>query len=377
MKAPIYLDYAAATPLDPAVFKAMLPYFSEKFYNPSSIYEPARQVKREINTARENVARIIGAKPTEIIFTAGATESINLAFSGFKKIAHSEIEHDAIYSSASGRALFLPVDENGNVKIDMLTKLITDDVEIISIGLINNEIGTIQNLKDISSIVADIRKKRSPDSPHLWLHTDASQAPGIVDINVGRIGVDMMTLNGSKIYGPKQTAILWARSEVNLSPIIYGGGQERALRSGTENVGGIIGFSKALELSEKYRHKEVKRFYEFREFAKKTLQKSFPNCVISGHSKYIASHILHVSFPGVDAERLVFACEAKGVLIATGAACAANQMKSSHVLKAIGLSESEARGSIRLSFGRTLDKQSLEKALDIIIDSVKSEKKYG
>ena len=377
MKTPIYLDYAAATPLDPEVFRVMLPYFSEKFYNPSSIYEPARQVKREISTARENISRIIGVKPTEITFTAGATESINLAFSGFKKIAHGEIEHDAVISAASGRSVILPVDKNGNLKIETLSKLITDDVEIVSIGLINNEIGTIQNLKDISNIISDIRKKRPPNSPDLWLHTDASQAPGIVDINVGRIGVDMMTLNGAKIYGPKQTAILWARSEVNLSPIIYGGGQERALRSGTENVSGVIGFSKALELSEKHRHAEAKGFYKFREFAKKTLQKYFPDCIISGHPKHVASHILHVSFPGVDAERLVFACEAKGVLIATGAACAASQMKSSHVLNAIGLNESEMRGSIRLSFGRMLNQSSLEEALNIIIDNVKSEKKYG
>lgn len=376
MKTPIYLDYAAATPLDPEVLRVMSPYFSDKFYNPSSIYEPARQVKREINTARENVARIISAKPTEVTFTAGATESINLAFSGFKKIAHSEIEHDAVISAAAGRSVILPVDKNGNLKIEQLSKFITDDVEIVSVGIVNNEIGTIQNLKDISNIIADIRKKRPPKSSNLWLHTDASQAPGIVDINVGRIGIDMMTLNGAKIYGPKQTAILWARSEINLSPIIYGGGQERSLRSGTENVSGIIGFSKALELSEKRRHSEAKRFHEFREFAKKTLQKQFPDCIISGHPKHVASHILHVSFPELDAERLVFACETKGVLIATGAACAASQMKSSHVLSAIGLDKSEVRGSIRLSFGRMLNQESLEEALDIIIDSVKNEKKY-
>jgi cysteine desulfurase len=368
----IYLDYAAATPLDPEVKRVMEPYFCSAFYNPSSPYEPARQVKRDISQAREAIARLIGAKPTEIIFTAGATESINLAFHRFNNIAYSAIEHPSVRAAAGDKAAILPVDRYGRLSLLQLAQSITDDVELVSVGLVNNEIGTIQNLKSIAQLIAEKRKKRTNQRP-LWLHTDASQAPGMVEVNVQRLGVDMMTLNSAKIYGPKQMGLLWVRTGIELSPLILGGGQEQGVRAGTENAAAIIGFSRALELAEKRRKSECARLKSLRDIAKHRFIEAFPDCVISGHPKHVASHILHVSFPGLDAERVVFALEMRGILVATGAACAANRKQDSYVLDALNVEKQFKQGSLRLSFGRETTKENLERAVTAIIQVIKKE----
>ena len=376
----IYLDYAAATPLDSRVLEAMLPYFADDFYNPSSPYEPARKVRRDIDAAREKIAHILGARPSEIIFTAGATESINLAFAQTVRKENSSIvsavEHDAVLRTAQqGHYCIAPVTEKGTVKLDDLEAMITDTTQIISIGLVNNEVGTIQSLPKVATIIEKIRQSRLEVDNHtpLYLHTDASQAAGMLDIHTARLGVDLLTLNAAKVYGPKQVGLLWVRAGIRLSPLLCGGGQEQGLRSGTENVAGIIGFAKALEIAEGQRKQEVARLGKLRDLMQSRLCAEFKQCIIAGNQKHRVAHILHISFPGLDAERLLFALESRGVYVATGAACAASKQESSHVLRAIGMNEEEMRGSLRLSVGRYTTEEEVDRGISQIIEVVQKE----
>lgn len=372
----IYLDYAATTPLDERVLAAMQPYFSEKFYNPSAAYQPAREVRQDIEAARSNIAQILGAKPTEVIFTAGATESINLAFSIGGHVVTSSIEHHAVLKMA---AQFdhstIGVSEEGRINPGELQSAIRDDTKLVSIILVNNEIGTIQSLRHVAQLIENIRDKRIKDGNKtpLFLHTDASQAAGILDLNVARLGVDMMTLNGGKIYGPKQTGILYARSCVDLQPIIRGGGQERGLRSGTENVSGIIGLTRALQIADKTRKTETDRLSSLRQQLVDLLQSAFADILVIGDPKHHAPHILSVAWPGLDAERALFQLETKNILVALGSACAANKDARSHVLTALGLAPDIIDGTLRFSFGRQTTSELVAKAGKIIVEVVKQE----
>jgi cysteine desulfurase len=249
---------------------------------------------------------------------------------------------------------FVAVDGRGRVDPVAIAKAIRPETQLVSVALANNEIGTIQPLRDIAAIVAKERQARRANGSMvpIYLHTDASQGLGFLDIHVARLGVDMMTINAGKVYGPKQVGALWVASHVQLSPVISGGGQERGLRSGTENVAGVIGFAEALRLAEKKRKGEVERLQTVRNDLQQALTRVFPQAIVSGHQKHRLPNFLHISFPGIDAERVLFSLEAQGVLVATGSACAANKGTRSHVLEAIGLSAEEADGSIRMSLGR-------------------------
>jgi cysteine desulfurase len=267
------------------------------------------------------------------------------------------------------------VDNRGIVNLESLQAAITPETQLVSIALANNEIGTIQSLRDIAELIkkeCDARLMRGDTTP-LYMHTDASQGAGQLDINVGRLGVDLLTLNAGKVYGPKQVGLLWAASHVRLTPLIVGGGQERGIRSGTENVAGTIGFAVALSRANEHRKFEADRLASLRDGLQKQLMDAFPQAVLSGHERHrLASH-LHISFPGVDAERMVFALESRGVLIATGSACAANKGTRSHVLTAIGLSPEIADGSLRVTLGRLSTKENTQKAADIIIEELQRE----
>ncbi len=375
----IYLDYAAATPIDDVVFSAMQPYFQENFYNPSAPYQPAREVRASIESARSTVARCIGAKPTDIIFTAGATESINLALTIPGHAITCSTEHPAVLQNLLHRSSddlsIIDVDSSGRVDIEAIRGAICERTTLITIALVQNETGTIQDIKALSDYVKNERLKRAKtgNSHPLFLHTDASQAAGIVDINIARLGVDMMTLNGGKIYGPKQTGILYASHSVPLVPIVIGGGQENGLRSGTENVAGIIGFAKALELAESRRKKESKKLHDIRSYVVDILRDQHHDIEIISPKKHSTPNILSISWPGLDAERLLFALEEKGVLVATGSACAANKASRSHVLKALGLPNDVIDGSLRLSFGRATTETEITQAVKIISMVVKKE----
>jgi cysteine desulfurase len=374
----IYLDHAAATPLDARVLTAMQPYFSDLFYNPSSSYMQALAVRRDYEAAKQSIAATIGAKSDELVMTAGATESINLAVSSIGgHIVTANSEHHAVLAAAEHYDhTIIAVDRQGNVSSESVKAALRPDTRLVSIALANNEIGTIQSLRDIATVVDAEREDRLSrgDMTPIYFHSDASQGAGQLAIHVARLGLDLLTLNAGKIYGPKQVGLLWAASYVRLQPHIVGGGQERGLRSGTENVPGVIGFAKAMELAEKRRKAESERLRGLRDTLQMKLVNAFPDTVISGNEKHRLSSHLHISFPGLDAERLVFALEARGVLVATGSACAANKGTRSHVLTAIGLAPEIADGSLRLSLGHLSTEENTTAAAQIIAEEVTRER---
>ena len=375
----IYLDHAAATPIDEKVLSAMQPYYVEKFYNPSSPYTQAIEVRKDYEEAKQVIASLIGAKSNNIIITAGATESINLAFNGITgSLITTAIEHQAVLACAKNlNHSFTPIDKHGLVLVDKLKNLIKDDTQLVSIGLANNEIGTIQPIREIAEIIKKERQTRlmkGNDNP-IYLHSDASQGFNLLDVNVSRLGVDMLTLNAGKVYGPKQVGLLWSNSQVKIVPQIIGGGQEGGFRSGTENVAGVIGFVKALEIASKHRQFETKRLLDLKNYLKDLLLSEFPDAIISGHPKHQLANFLHISFPELDGERLIFLLEDKGVLVSTGSACAANKGTGSHVLEAIGLTSKVSNGSLRLTLGRLSNAKNIKLAGSIIVKTVKNEYK--
>lgn len=374
----LYLDHAAATPLDERVLRHMQEYFSDKFYNPSSPYAPAIEVRHDYEAAKQTLAAAIGAKADELVMTAGATESINLAFNSIKgHIVTANIEHHAVLAAAQQYDhTIITSDERGFIAADVVRAAIRPSTRLVSIALANNELGTIQPLRDIAMVIRKERERRlaAGEVTPIYLHSDASQGAGQLDIHMARLGVDLLTLNAGKIYGPKQVGLLWAANEVRLAPQIVGGGQERGIRSGTENVAGVIGFAKAMELTEKHRKSEAERLRNLRDNLQRTLTTAFNDAVVSGHQKHRLPGHLHISFPGLDAERLVFALEARGVLVATGSACAANKGKRSHVLTAIGLAPEVADGSLRLSLGRLSTEENIAHAAKIICEEIRRER---
>ena len=380
----IYLDHAATTPVSEKVLAAMLPYFSEKFYNPSAPYVQALEVRRDYEDAKHQIAQNIGAKSDEIVITAGATESINLAFSAASKengdeILVGEFEHHAVLNSAKkyGIRKLVKIKKDSVIDLEDLRAKITPKTKIVSVMLANNETGVIQPISKIAEIIREeqMRRLSNGEKTPIYLHSDASQGVGQIDISVARLGVDMLTINAGKIYGPKQTGLLWANREIEFNAQIVGGGQERNLRSGTENVPSVIGFAKAIQLAEKHRKKENERLRKLKELFKKTLSENFSNeemIFLGNPKKQLASHI-SVSFPGIDAERMVFALEMQGVLVATGSACAANKGTRSHTLTAMGLSDSEADGSLRISLGKLSNEENIKRAAEIISKTVQAE----
>lgn len=374
----IFLDHAAATPLAPAVLEAMTPYFSELFYNPSSPYDAAVNVRRNYEAAKYRIAKALGVKSDELIMTAGATESIALAFHGIEgHVVVSVIEHQAVLSAAAPHdATRVPVDHNGRVNSEAIKQAIRPDTELVSIALANGEIGTIQPLRDIASVIKAERQRRfeAGESRPIYFHSDASQGAGLIDVHAPKLGLDLLTINAGKIYGPKQTALLWAAPHVVLKPLIGGGGQERGLRSGTENVAGVVGFATAIERAIGKQKSEAKRLAKLRDMLENELVSVFPDAVVSGHRRHRLPSHLHISFPNVDAERLVFRLESRGVFVATGSACAANKGLRSHVLTGIGLDPVTADGSLRLSLGVLSGEKNTQLAAKIIIEEVTAEK---
>lgn len=373
----IYLDHAAATPLEPKVLAAMQPYFSDDFYNPSSPYAPAIVVRRAYEAAKDSIARAIGAKGDEIVITAGATESINLAFHSIGgHIVTANIEHHAVIEAAKlFEHTFVAADERGMVTPDVVKAAIRPETRLVSVALANNELGTIQPLRDIAEVVRrerDARLKRGDHTP-IYLHSDASQGVGQLDVNVARLGLDLLTLNAAKVYGPKQVGLLWSATHVVLQPQVVGGGQERGIRSGTENVAGTVGFAKALELATEHRRYEADRLAKLRDGLEKKLMSAFPKAVLSGHRKHRLAGHLHISFPNLDAERVLFALESRGVLVATGSACAANKGTRSHVLTAIGLAPNIADGSLRMTLGHLSNEENIQLASTYIVEEVTKE----
>ncbi len=373
----IYLDHAAATPVDKKVLAAMLPFFSDDFYNPSAPYSPAVLTRREYEQAKQRIARTIGAKGDDIVITAGATESINLAFASFDgHIVSANIEHHAVLAAArTHEHTLVPASNKGIVSAEDIRNAITPQTQLVSIALANNELGTIQPLRDIAEVVKNEREARLARGDHtpIYLHSDASQGVGQLDVNVARLGLDLLTLNAAKVYGPKQVGLLWAAPYVKLTASIVGGGQERGLRSGTENVAGTIGFAKAMELASDHRKFEADRLAGLRDAMQLKLTTAFPEAVLSGNLRHRLAGHLHISFPNLDAERVLFSLETRGVLVATGSACAANKGTRSHVLTAIDLAPEVADGSLRITLGHLSNDENTTRAAQIIIEEIQKE----
>ena len=414
----IYLDHAAATPVSAKVLKAMEPYFSRDFFNPSAAYLPAKKVASEYEAAKGIIAHAIGAKAADLVITGGATEANNLAFtvlddqvrglaspsrSGARRslpspwgsratprfanlrtplrrdsdttrtvVLYLETEHDSVRSVAEkygGTAIrVLP---NGLIDLDDLKAKITDETVLISVSLANNELGTIQPMAEIGGIVRDVkidRLKRGVRVP-IYLHSDASQALNLLDINVARLGVDMMTLNAAKVYGPKGVGALYVSHDVQLVPITVGGGQENGLRSGTENVPGVVGFATAISEAKEHISSNRKKYAKW----KQTLLKELRDYELI-NKKHSLDNFIVLCYNGIDAERLIYLLENREVYVATGAACAASKGQKSHVLAAIGLSDAEINGSLRLTLGETNDEKQIHATARIINEVVKAER---
>lgn len=374
-----YLDYAAATPLCAESRHAMERFLSEQFYNPSATYLAARAVKQEVQAARASVAQLIGARPGEIVFTAGGSESDNLAVHGIMrqypgaKILISAVEHDAVrLPGLEYGAVEVVVDERGKLDTAAMCAEIDDEVVLISLMYANNEVGTIQPIKEVAELVRTVRqdRMRREITLPLFLHTDACQAAPYLDLHVDRLGVDMMTVNGGKLYGPKQTGFLYVRAGIAIRPLIFGGGQERSLRSGTENVPGIVGFAAAFVGARKRASSESRRLSGLRKDTVKKLRERLPEIVVHGHPSRHTPHILSFAVPGVDNERLMMTLDEQGFMVATGSACSASSEEASHVLIAMGVNEQLARSTIRLSFGRDTTMETIDAFVEALVTAV-------
>lgn len=368
----IYLDYAAATPVDPDVLAAMLPYYRERFFNPSAPYLAAKQVANELQNARASVAHWFGAKPSEVIFTAGGTEANNLAIRGIMEqypqanLVISAIEHESVMAPARLYAYReANVDANGLVDLADIRRKIDEKTVLISIMYANNEVGTVQPLKEVTALAHAVREERRKkgNSLPLYVHTDACQAPAYLDIHAARLGVDMITINGGKIYGPKQSGALFVRSGLVLKPLVLGGGQELGRRSGTENVAQSVGLARALDRVQQRRKEEVTRLKEVQRYFVQKLAEALPRVRINGSLKKRLPNNIHITVAGTDNERLIVQLEAAGILCAAGSACSASSDEPSHVLRAMGLSESEARSSLRFSMGASTDKAAIDRTV--------------
>jgi cysteine desulfurase len=372
----LYFDYAAATPLDPRVLAAMQPYFFEKFYNPSATYAPAQRVRADLEQARARVAHWLGARPNEIVFTAGSTEANNLAIRGVMqqfpsaKMVVSALEHESVLNTAREFAYVeAGVNAEGIVDVDKLVALIDDKTVLVSVLYASNEIGTVQPIRQLGQALAGVRedrRKRGIKLP-IYLHTDAAQAAGFLDLHVSRLGVDLLTLNAGKIYGPKGSGALFVASNVRLKAQTSGGGQERGLRSGTENVAGAIGLAEALDIAQTSRHEESGRLQDLQSFFFKQIEEHLPEAIINGSRKLRLPNNVHITLPGADNERLSFALAEQGIFCAAGSACSASNDEPSHVLDALGLSVEAAQASLRFTLGRATTRESIQKTVTTLV----------
>ena len=372
----IYLDFAAATPLDSAVQATMAPYFTAKFYNPSATYLAAKSVNKDINEARGKTAHWLGCRPNEITFTAGGTEANNLAINGVMQafptanVLVSAVEHESVLKPAEQhKHKIVTALQDGRIDLNDLKKKIDDKTVLVSVMYANNEIGTVQPLKDIAKIIDEIRIKRARTKNNLpiYFHTDACQAANYLDLHAHRLGVDLMTINGGKIYGPKQSGALFIKTCTKIQPQILGGGQENGLRSGTENVPAIIGLAKALDITQTMRREESNRLKVLQQLFINQLLEKLPGCMINGSITRRLPNNAHVTIPGQDNERLMMALDERGIMCATGSACSASAEEPSHVLEAIGVSKQNAQSSLRFTMGRTTTKNEIIKVVHSLI----------
>jgi len=367
----IYLDYAATTPTHPDVVKAMLPYFTEAFGNPSSIYSYGQEAKGAIEEARVKVAGLISARGEEIVFTSGGTEADNFAIKGVafanerkgNHIITSPIEHHAVTETCSFlkrrgfRITYLPVDGYGMVDPDDVRKAITDKTILISVMRANNEMGTIEPIAEIARIAREAG---------VYFHTDAVQAVGHIPVDVNELGVDLLSMSAHKLYGPKGVGALYIRKGTKLTPFMHGGEQERRRRASTENVPGIVGFGKAAELARQEMSKEAERLTSLRDRLVKGLLERIDHTHLNGHPIIRLPNNVNVSVDFVEGESMLLTLDLEGICASTGSACSSSSLEPSHMLLAIGLSHEQAHGSLRFSLGKWTTEEDIERVLDVL-----------
>ena len=374
----IYLDYAAATPVRKEVQKA-IDEVSLYFANPGSIHDEGLKIRELLESSRRKIKKILNAPTGKIIFTSSGTESVNLAIKGValankekgNHIITSKIEHKAVletckYLEKEGFLVtYLEVDNYGRVDPAEVERAITPRTILISIMYANNEVGTIQPLKEIAAVA---RNKK------VVFHTDACQA-GYLDVDLQKLGLDLFTLNSNKIYGPKGTALLYIKEGVKVEPLIHGGGQEFGLRCGTENVNAVVGFAKAMELVKEEKEAENTRLEELRDYFIAEVQAKIKEVTVNGHPTERLANNVHLSFAGVDAGTILSHLNLKEIYASAGSACTANEITISHVLRAMKVPEALARGSIRFSLGKYTSKEDIEKTVKVMVEIVNSLRK--
>lgn len=369
----IYLDNAATTRMAPEVLEAMLPYFAEAYGNPSSIYGLGAEAKKAVNGARQTIAESLGARPEEIYFTAGGSEADNWALKAIaesygdkgKHIITSRIEHHAILHTCQHlekrgfEVTYLEVDEQGKINPEAVEAAIRQDTILISIMYANNEIGTIEPIKEIGAIA----KKYN-----VFFHTDAVQAYGQLPILVEELGIDMLSASGHKLNGPKGIGFLYIRNGLKIRPLIHGGAQERSRRAGTENVPAIVGFGAAVKRAQRIMEEKTEREMMLRDYLIERIEAEVPYCRLNGHRRDRLPNNVNFSFSFIEGESMLIMLDRKGICASSGSACTSGSLDPSHVLLAIGLKHEEAHGSLRL----TLSEENTKEELDSVVEAVKA-----
>ncbi len=388
----VYLDHAATTPLDPRVLEVMLPYLGENFGNPSSFHSVGKEVKDAFDSARERMAKILHVRVDELIYTSGGTESDNLALLGFcranqargKHLIITAFEHHAVLEATMHlekkegfEVTYLSPDHDGLISVDQVMSAIRPDTILVSIMYANNEIGTIQPIAEIGNAIqkyrADATKvavnsgfKATLVASGPIFHTDACQATGFLDLDVEKLHVDMMTFNGSKMYGPKGVGTLYVKRGIKLQPLQFGGTQEKSFRPGTENVAGIIGMAKALELAQSAREQESQRLTVLRDTLIAGIRERIPKVRLNGHATKRLPNNVNISFMDIEGEAFILYLDAAEIYASTGSACTSTTLDPSHVILSLGLPYEVAHGSVRFSLGHSTTMEDIEYVLETI-----------
>lgn len=371
----VYMDYSATTPVKKEVLDAMLPYFSEHFGNPSSLYSIAQESKEALEKARGQVASLIGAKANEVFFTAGGSEADNWALEGVAdalkdkgnhiittKIEHHAILHTAEYLEKHGiDVTYLDVDAEGRVNPEDVEKAITDKTVLISIMMVNNEVGTIEPIKEIAEIA---------HNHGILLHTDAVQALGNVPIDVDNMGIDLMSMSGHKIYGPKGVGALYIRKGTKISNFIHGGAQEMKKRAGTENLAGIVGFGKAAELAKENLESHINRVSELRDYFISEVTSKIPDTIVNGSMEHRHPGNANISFEYIEGESMLILLDINGISVSTGSACSSKSLTPSHVLSAMGIPVERIHGTLRFTIGDPTTKEDIDYVIEKLVEIV-------
>ncbi len=386
-KRKIYLDNSATTYTRAEVVEAMLPYFSDIYGNASSVHQFGQDAKNALSQARISFANLLNAKdPEEIIFTSCGTESDNMAITGVlnavkgKHVITSALEHHAVLHTCQHlekcgyKVDYIPVDSSGRIKLDVLKEKITDETAVVSIMHANNEIGIIEPIEEISYVIKEANKNRKHQ---IFFHTDAVQTAGKIKLDVQKLGIDLLSVSAHKFYGPKGTGALYVKKGTKIEPILYGGHHENGLKPGTENIAGIIGMTKALELANNELETENEKYMILRKRLAAGILKSIPKSVINTDFANSVANVLNVSFDSIEGETLLLMLDMEGIAVSTGSACASGSTEPSHVLQAIGVDPVTAQGTVRFSLGKQNTQEDIDYVLDVLPKLVEKVRKMS